>query len=72
MVAVQEAQAAAGEKIVIARADKPVARLVAVEAAPRPRKLGIKAREPFEIKKDFDDPTEDILWSFEGAQGDKT
>lgn len=47
-------QAAAGEEIVIARAGKPVARLVALATeSPQPRKLGL-ATGRFTIPKDFD------------------
>jgi prevent-host-death family protein len=47
-------QAAAGEEIVIARAGKPVARLVALAADPvRPRKLGL-GKGLFTIPEDFD------------------
>jgi prevent-host-death family protein len=47
-------QAAAGEEIVIARAGKPVARLVALAADPvRPRKLGL-GEGRFTIPEDFD------------------
>jgi prevent-host-death family protein len=47
-------QAAAGEEIVIARAGKPVARLVALATdTPKPRKLGL-AKGRFTIPEDFD------------------
>ena len=59
-------RAAAGEEIVIAKAGKPMARLVQVEARP-PKKL----RKPGLLKgkvwiaEDFDEWPEDILASFE-------
>jgi prevent-host-death family protein len=59
-------RAAAGEEIVIAKAGKPMARLVPAEAC-RPKKL----REPGFLKgkvwiaEDFDEWPEDILASFE-------
>jgi prevent-host-death family protein len=59
-------RAAAGEEIVIAKAGKPMARLVPVEAD-RPKKL----REPGLLKgqvwiaEDFDEWPEDILAAFE-------
>jgi prevent-host-death family protein len=59
-------RAAAGEEIVIAKAGKPMARLVPVEAS-RPKKL----REPGLLKgkvwiaEDFDEWPEDILAAFE-------
>ena len=47
-------QAAAGEEILIARAGKPVARLVALESSDRqPRPLGL-GRGRFTLPKDFD------------------
>jgi len=47
-------QAEAGEEIVIARAGKPVARLVALEsAAPKSRKLGL-GKKLFTFPADFD------------------
>lgn len=48
-------QAAAGDEIVIAKAGRPVARLVALEAAPKPKKLGL-LRGKIEIAPDFDAP----------------
>jgi prevent-host-death family protein len=60
--------AAAGEEIVIARAGKPVARLVPLqdaEARPR-RRLGMLAGK-ISIPADFDAPLPDgILGAFEG------
>ena len=55
---------ARGEEIVIARAGKPVARLVPW-TAPRPRVLGLFAGE-IEIADDFDELPEDIQAAFEG------
>jgi prevent-host-death family protein len=61
-------RAASGEEIVIARAGKPVARLV--ELAPRrePRKLGLFVGEPFEIAADFDELPEVLQQAFEGDE----
>ncbi len=54
-----------GEEIVIAKAGKPVARLVPVELRPRRRVLG-QDEGLFEVPDDFDDPLpEDVLASFE-------
>ncbi len=54
-----------GEEIVIAKAGKPVARLVPMERRPRRRVLG-QDEGLFEVPDDFDDPLpEDILASFE-------
>ncbi len=61
-------QAAAGEEIIIARAGKPVARLVPLETRTvKPQRvLGILAGE-FTIPEDFDAPLpDDILDLFEG------
>jgi prevent-host-death family protein len=47
-------QAEAGEEIVIARAGKPVARLVGLAAtAPQPRKLGL-GKKQFNFPENFD------------------
>jgi prevent-host-death family protein len=58
-------RAAAGEEITITRNGRPVAKLVAVTPARKPRKLGtLKGR--IRIKKDFDASLPvDVLDSFE-------
>jgi prevent-host-death family protein len=48
-------QAAAGNEIVIAKAGRPMARLVPLEAAPKPKKLGL-LRGKLAIAPDFDAP----------------
>lgn len=54
---------AAGEEVVIAKAGKPVARLIPVESSRR-RVLG-QDKGLFEVPDDFDDPLpEDVLESF--------
>ena len=55
----------AGEEIVIARAGKPVARLVAVAEPPRPRELG-RDRGKIWIADDFDTLDPEFLADFEG------
>jgi prevent-host-death family protein len=56
-----------GEEIVIARAGKPVARLVAVAEPKRPRELG-RERGKIWIAEDFDAPLpDDLLAAFEGG-----
>ncbi|HEY6320100.1 MAG TPA: type II toxin-antitoxin system Phd/YefM family antitoxin [Thermoanaerobaculia bacterium] len=55
----------AGEEIVIARAGKPVARLVPVTEPPRPRELG-KDRGKIWIADDFDTLDPEFLADFEG------
>ncbi len=58
--------AAAGEEIVIARAGRPVAKLVPVEARPRRRQLGALAGK-YTVPADFDAPLPDtVLDAFEG------
>ncbi|MDR5703950.1 MAG: type II toxin-antitoxin system Phd/YefM family antitoxin [Armatimonadota bacterium] len=61
-------QASAGEEIVLAKAGKPVARLVPL-VAPRPRrKLGLLAGR-FTVPDDFDAPLpEEVLEDFEGGK----
>jgi prevent-host-death family protein len=59
---------AAGEEILIARAGRPVARLVPLQGAavPRRRQLGQLAGR-FTVPEDFDAPLpEDVLNGFEG------
>jgi prevent-host-death family protein len=60
-------EAERGEEIVIARAGKPVARLVPLKARPRGRRLGLlEGRIP--IAEDFDAPLPpDVLDSFESC-----
>ena len=58
--------AEAGEEVVIARAGKPVARLVAIGAARKPRELG-RLTGKIRVPDNFDDPlADDILALFEG------
>ena len=56
---------AAGEEVVIAKAGKPVARLVSISVPGRERKLGLD-RGKVQIATDFDAPLpEDVLADFE-------
>lgn len=55
-------RAAAGEEIVIARANKPVARLVAIAQRPKKRVAGLNAGEITYIAEDFDAPLPDEFW----------
>jgi prevent-host-death family protein len=57
------ARAEAGEEIVIARANRPVVRLVPVQETRRPRRLG-EATGLVEIPPDFDDLPEDFMEHF--------
>lgn len=59
-------EAAGGKEVVIAKAGKPVARLVPLGKAARPRKLGLLAGK-LKVPADFDAPLpERVLASFEG------
>jgi len=58
--------AAAGEEVIIAKAGKPIAKLVAIEQQKKRRKLGTLAGQ-FHVPDDFDDPLPDeIVDAFEG------
>lgn len=59
-------QVAMGEEIVIAKAGKPIARLVPLEAPPKKRQLGL-LKGKLNVQDDFDAPlTDDELTLFEG------
>ena len=59
-------EAAAGEEVVIARAGKPVARLLPFEPRIEPRRPGLMKGKIW-IADDFDDPLpDDIMAGFEG------
>lgn len=61
-------EAADGEEIIIAKAGKPVARLVGIDVERAPRTPGLLKGKIW-IADDFDAPLpEEILDSFEGAQ----
>lgn len=56
-----------GEEVVIAKAGKPVARLVPAADAPKPRKPG-SAKGQLRVHADFDVPLpEELLTAFGGA-----
>jgi prevent-host-death family protein len=55
----------AGEEIVIARAGRPVARLVPLRVRTQPRQPG-RWRDQVVIAPDFDAPNADIIKDFEG------
>jgi prevent-host-death family protein len=58
--------AVAGEDVIIARAGRPVARLVPVEQKNEPRKLGVLAGK-LRVPDDFDDALpDDVIADFEG------
>jgi len=54
-----------GEEIVIARAGRPVARLVTYRRTTRPRVPG-RWRDEIVIAPDFDSPNDDLIRDFEG------
>ena len=54
-------EAAAGGEVIIAKAGKPAARLVALDSGRRPVVLGVAAGR-YEIPDDFDDPLPAELW----------
>jgi prevent-host-death family protein len=61
-------QAAAGEEIVIAKAGKPVARLVPFEPRREPRRPGLMKGQIW-IAEDFDEPlSEEIMAAFRGER----
>ena len=59
-------EVAAGEEVIIAKAGKPVAKLVSLKAAPSKRQLGI-LQGKLTVRPDFDAPLPGVvLESFEG------
>jgi prevent-host-death family protein len=52
-------RAAAGEEIIIAKAGKPVAKLVSLQQPPKPRPLGLMKGEIW-ITDDFDEPLPEL------------
>jgi prevent-host-death family protein len=55
-----------GKEVIIAKAGKPVARLVPIRNGKKHRRLGVLA-EKFSVPEDFDAPLpEDVIASFEG------
>ena len=58
-------RAAAGDEIIIARAGKPVAKLVKWSPPPCTRQLGLFAGQ-IHIADDFDDLPDELLAAFEG------
>lgn len=62
-------RAARGEEIVIAKAGRPLARLVSLATRTAPRPLGLLAGE-VEVGADFDDPLPNgMRWALEGKTG---
>lgn len=60
-------EVADGGEVIIARAGKPVARLVPLEEASKPKTLGL-LEGSFRVSDDFDAPLpEEVLAAFEGG-----
>jgi len=60
-------EVAAGSEVIIAKAGKPMARLIPIAPSPRPKKLGLLKGE-IEVPDDFNTPLDDkVLGSFEDA-----
>lgn len=60
-------EVAAGEEIIIAKAGKPMMKLVPIAKQPKQRKIGI-LKGKIHIAEDFDSPLpDDLLDGFEGA-----
>jgi prevent-host-death family protein len=57
-----------GEDVVIARANRPVARLVALNAGGQDRQPGLNAAPGFWMAADFDDPLPAEFWLGRGAR----
>jgi len=51
-----------GEEVIIAKANKPMARLVPVEQPKKRRVAGLHAEEDFWLSEDFDEPLPDEFW----------
>jgi prevent-host-death family protein len=59
-------QAALGNEVIIAKAGKPMARLVPLASAPRPKKYGL-LKGKFKVPDDFNAPLDpSVLALFEG------
>jgi prevent-host-death family protein len=56
-------RAAAGEEIIIAKAGKPIAKIVGYQSAPKPRKPGLW-KGKIKIADDFDELPPDIAVAF--------
>lgn len=60
------AQALAGDEVIIAKANKPLIRLVPLEAPKKKRVFGQHKGEVLYISDDFDEPLPDEFWLGEG------
>ena len=55
-----------GDEVIIAKANKPVARLVPIEAQPKQRTFGLHKGNVIYISDDFDAPLTDAFWLSNG------
>jgi prevent-host-death family protein len=60
------AQALAGDEVIIAKANKPLIRLVPLEPPKKKRVAGLHKGEGFCLSDDFDEPFPDEFWLGEG------
>lgn len=59
-------EVAAGAEVIIAKAGKPMARLTAIEATVRPKRLGL-LKGKIKVADDFNSPLDDdVIAGFEG------
>lgn len=63
-------QAQRGEEVIIARAGKPVARIIPFEARKQPRQPG-RWKGQVTIADDFDETPIELIEAFEGTTGDE-
>ena len=55
--------AGSGQEVILARGDKPLLRVTAIEATPAPKKrIGNLHKGLVDISDDFDDPLPDSFW----------
>lgn len=57
-------EAASGNEIVIAKAGRPIARLVALAPRQDPRPIGLYNGQPYRIAEDFDELPPDMAEAF--------
>lgn len=55
-----------GEEVIIAKANKPIARLVPIECPKPERKAGLHQSESFWVSEDFDEPLPEAFWMGNG------
>jgi prevent-host-death family protein len=60
------AQALAGDEVIIAKANKPLIRLVPLEPPKKKRVFGLHKGDVYYISEDFDEPFPEEFWMGEG------